>query len=81
MKVAKKEVGARRLKNPGNEKIVKNLMVLIKHTMKLSVWEPSWLSKKERLSRRRANERRKMVVREMSENLRQAISERLRSAA
>ena len=62
-----------------NQEIIRDLHLLVRYTLKLSVWEPHWLPEKERLGRERRNERRKKMVRELRENLRQAVTQRLRA--
>lgn len=63
-----------------NQEIFRDLRLLITYTLKLSVWEPHWLTKKERLARLRRNERRKKLVRELRERLCETLTQRLRAA-
>ena len=63
-----------------NEDLFRDLRLLVKYTLKLSVWEPHWLSEAERLGRLRRNERRKKIVRELRESVCQAVTQRLRAA-
>ncbi len=61
--------------------VLKNVRRLIRLVMRLSVWEPHWLSERERLGRMRANRRRKMKMRRISGELRMAFAQRARLAA
>ena len=55
-----------------------DLVCLIKHVGRISLWESPLLPPAKRLARRRANERRKKLIMELGANLSRSLQERFR---
>lgn len=64
-----------------DSKTIRDARRFVKYALRLSIWEPRWLSEVERRKRRAANERRKKLLREIGAGLRQDFHERRRCAA